>query len=202
MQHVSHRGPPLPLPLLGAAPSLRRLRRQDGAAVRCGKHRLGPHDGLLGERGDRQPSPARAGAQPFGDLVQPGAGAAQPGQVGVRRLAVDEHRPCHDREEHDGARVLHGGDRVLIGGQVNGGHLVCRRFPGAVDSDGVGRGKLPGADLLGLVEEPSCLGAPRLLAGLAVVRQQVVVSRDAVACGGERVCAQPTLVEAVRQVTC
>ena len=77
-----------------------------------------------------------------------------------------------------------------------------RRLLGAVEGDGVGRAELPGVDLLGLGEEPADLGAPRLVAGLAVVGQQVVVAGNAVARRGERVGAQPPLVETVCQVTC
>jgi len=73
--------------------------------------------------------------------------------------------------------------------------LVGGRPPDAAERDGLGRrGR---RDRVGLLTEPAGLGAPGLLARLALVREQVVVPSNAVHGGGEGVVFQPALLEAV-----
>ena len=63
---------------------------------------------------DRQPPLACSGPQPLADLVEPAAAAPQPGQVGLGRGRVHQHRPGRHGEEHGRPAILHGGDRVLV----------------------------------------------------------------------------------------
>src|SRR5204863_4719725 len=76
--------------------------------------------------------------------------------------------------------------------------LVRTPLPDAAERDGLGRrGR---RDRVGFLEEPPDLGAPGLLARLALVREQMVEPGYAVHGGGEGVVFQPALLEAVGQV--
>ena len=192
---VGHR-PALLLPRRRARPARRGLRGEHRLQAR--QHVLRPGDGPLGQRGDRQPPLGRPGPQPLAELAEPGAAAPQPGQVGLCRLRVDQDRPRGHRQEGGRPGELHGGDGVLGRRHVDAVLLVRARLPDAAERDGLGRrGR---RDRAGLLTEPPDLGAPGLLARLALVRQQVVVPGYAVHGGGEGVVFQPALLEAVGQV--
>ena len=81
----------------GPAPG--RPRGQHRAGAGGGQHTLGPADGLLGQRGDRQPPVGRPGPQPLAELVQPAADTAQPDQISLGRVRVDQHRPGRHGQE-------------------------------------------------------------------------------------------------------
>ena len=185
-----------------ALPSLRWPWGKHRAGLRSGQDPLGPGDGLLGQRGDRQPPLACPGPQPVSELVEPGAAAPQPGQVGLGRGLVDQDRPGRHRQESRRARVLHRGDRMLGARQVDAFPLLGGCGPGTVERDRLRGRQLPARDHVGFGQEPADLGAPGLLALLAVVREQIVIPGDAVHRGGERVFFQPAPVQPVGQVTC
>jgi hypothetical protein len=189
------------LPCRCRLPPLRWAGGEHRADAGVGQDPLGPGDRLLGQRGDRQPPLASPGPEPLSDLVEPGAAAAQPGQVGLGRGRVDQDRPGRHREEGRRARVLHRGDGVLRPGQIDALLFRRSRLLGAVERDGLGRRELPAGDHIGFFEEPPDLGAPGSPALLALVRDQVVVPRDAVHRGGERVLFQPAPVHPVGQLT-
>ena len=172
----------------------RRAGSKDRACAGGGQDPLGPGDGLLGQRGDREPPPGGSGPQLLADLVEPGTAAPQPGQVGLGRGRVDQDRPgCH-REEGRRARVVHRGDRVLPQRQIDAFPFLDGGLPGAVERHGVGRRELPAGDLAGLVQEPADLAAPGLPAFLALVRDQIVVAGNAVHGGGKRILVEPAPV--------
>jgi hypothetical protein len=91
---------------------------------------------------------------------------------------------------------------VVLPRHVDAGQLLGGRLRHAVEGDGVGGGQLPAIDALGLLEELPGLGPPGLLAFLAPVWEQVVIPRNAVHGGGERISVQPALMETVGQVAC
>src|SRR5262249_16255548 len=94
------------------------------------------------------------------------------------------------------------GDRVLLARQIDAVPLLGGRRPGTVERDRLRLRQLPARDHVGLGEEPPGLGAPGLLALLAVIRDQIVIPGDAVHRGAERVLFQPAPVQPVGQVTC
>ena len=157
---------------------------------------------LFGKRADRQPSPVGPRPQAVADLIEPGAAAAHPGQVVLRRRLIHQDRPGRHGEEHGGPRVLHGGDGVLIKREVDPGHFLGGRLRRAVHRDRVGRGERIPSEPCGLVKEAPGFAPPGLLPFFAVVGEQVIVPGDAVHGGGERVGVQPPLVEPVGEVTC
>ena len=114
------------LPCRRPGQSLWRPGGKDRACAGGGQDPLGPGDGPLGQRGDRQPALARPGAQLLADLVEPGAAAPQPGQVGLGRGRVDQDRPGRHRQERRRARVVHRGDGVLPPRQIDAFPLLER----------------------------------------------------------------------------
>ena len=196
--HLVGRRPAFLLPGRRAGPPLWRACREHRTEAR--QHVLGPGDGLLGERSDRQPPLFRSAPQLLAELVEPGAAAPQPDQVGLRRHRVHQDRPRGHRQEGGRPGELHGGDGVLGPRHVDVVPFVGARLPDAAERDGVGRAERPGSDRRGLLEKPLHFGAPGLLARRALVREQVVVPGDAVHGGGERILLEPALMEAVGQV--
>jgi hypothetical protein len=166
-----------------------------------GQDALGPDDGLLDQRGDRQPPLLGSGPQSFADLVEPCAAAPQAGQVGLSRGRVEQDRPGGQRQEGRRPRVRHGGDGVLRPRRVDDLQLLGGCLGHAVERDGIGRCELVMFDRVGFQEELPDLGPPGLLALLALVRDQIVVPGDAVHGGNERIGFQPAPVETVGQVT-
>jgi hypothetical protein len=84
--------------------------------------------------------------------------------------------------------------------QVDDLQLLGGRLDRAIQRDRIRRRKLPAFHRLGLTEKPPGLGPPGLPALLALVRDQIVVSRNAVHGGGKRVLFQPAPVHPVSQL--
>ncbi len=202
LYHLAGGHPAFFLPRRRPRPSPRRPGGEHRVCAGGGQDPFGPGDGLPGQRGDRQPSLTGAVPQPLPDLVEPGAAAPQPGQVGLGRGHVDQHRPGRHRQEGRRPRVLHRGDRVLVRRQVDDLPFLAGRLLRAVERDGLGRGELPAGDRVGLAEKLPELGTPGLLGLLALVRDQIVVPGNAEHGGGERIVFKPAPVYPVGQVTC
>ena len=199
--HLLGDRPAFGLPRRRCVPPLRRPRGQHRADARSGQDLLSPDDGLLDQRSDRQPPLRGSGPQPLADLVEPGAAAPQAGQVGLGRRRVDQDRPRGHRQEGRRSRVLHGGDRMIRPRQIDDLPLLGGHLHHAVERDGIRRRELVTRDRVGLPQELPDLGAPGLLALLALVRDQIVVPGKAVHGGSERILLQPTPMEPVGQVT-
>ena len=199
---IRHRRPAGRLPVRRARPVLRRRGDEDRAVVGAGQDRLGPGDGILRQRGDRQPPPPVAGPQLVGDLVEPDAAALDPGEEVLRCRLIQQDRPGRHREESGRSSVVHGGDGVVIGGQVDDRHFLGGGAPGAVQRDGVGGTERAAVDRVGLADESLGFGTPGPLARFAVVRKQVVVPGNPVHGGGERVDVQPARVETIGKIPC
>ena len=197
LQYLLGGRPAFFFPRRRSGPPLRRLGGKGRSGGGCGQDALGPGDGLLDERSDREPPLSCSSPQPFADLVEPDAAAPQAGQVGLGGHRVDQDGPGGQRQEGRRPRIRHGGDRVLRPGRIDARQLLGDRLLRAVERDGIGRRELPRCDPVGRPEELFDLGTPGLRARLALVRDQIVVPGNAVHGGSEGILFEPALVEAV-----
>ena len=128
LRHLLGDRPAFLFPRRRPRPSLWWPGRKGRSGGGFGQDALGPGDRLLGERSDREPPLAGSGPQPFADLVEPGAAAPQPGQVGLGGRRVDQNGPGGQRQEGRRPRVRHGGDRVLRPGRIDDRQLLDGRL--------------------------------------------------------------------------
>ena len=129
-----------------SGPPLRRPGGKHRSGSGLGQDALGPGDGLLDQRGDREPSLACAGPQPFAQLVDPGAAPPQAGQVGLGCRRVDQDGPGGHRHEGRRPGVRHGGDRVIRLRRIDDRQLLGNRPRRAVQRDRIGRCECPACD--------------------------------------------------------